>query len=55
MSEALSTAEKSIDEVLINLMNEKSMSMFEGIQASSTRTVQASPSTTHGAGLSHER
>jgi hypothetical protein len=55
MSEALSTAEKSAQEVLIDLMTEKSMSMSEGIQASSTKTVQASPSTAHGAGPSCER
>jgi hypothetical protein len=47
MSEALSTAEKAAEEVLIDLMTEKAMSMSEGIQASSTRTVQASPSTAH--------
>jgi hypothetical protein len=55
MSEALSAAEKSIEEVLNDLMTEKSMSMSKGIQASSTRTMQASPSTAHGDGPSHER
>jgi hypothetical protein len=46
MSEELSTAEKDAEEVLIDLMTEKVMSMSEGIQDSSIRTVQASPSTT---------
>jgi hypothetical protein len=55
MSEALSAAEKDVEEVLIDLMTEKSMSMSEGIQASSTKIVQASPSTAHGAGPSRER
>jgi hypothetical protein len=55
MSEAWSIVEKASEEVLINLMIEKAMSMSECIQASSTRIVQESPSTTHGVGLSRER
>ena len=50
MSEELSAVEESVKEVLINLMNERVMS--EGIQASSTRGVQASPSTARGSGPS---
>jgi hypothetical protein len=46
MSDELNTIEKSIEEVLIELMDEKVISI--GIQASSTRGVQASPSTTRG-------
>jgi hypothetical protein len=55
MSEELSTLEESAKEVLIDLMTERTMSermMSEGVQASSTRGVQASPSTAHGAGPS---
>jgi hypothetical protein len=43
MSDELNTIEKVIEEVLIDLMAEKVMSV--GAQASSTRGVQASPST----------
>jgi hypothetical protein len=50
MSNELSAAEKIIEEVLIYLMAEKVMSA--GIQASSTRGVQASPSTAHRSGPS---
>jgi hypothetical protein len=39
MLKELSVAEKEVEEVLIDLMNEKVMSMSEGIQASSTRIV----------------
>jgi hypothetical protein len=46
MSDELNTAEKIVEEVLIDLMAEKVMSA--GIQASSTRGVQASPSTARG-------
>jgi hypothetical protein len=46
MSEELSAVEESVKEVLIDLMTERVMS--EGIQASSMRGVQASPSTAHG-------
>jgi hypothetical protein len=44
--------EKIVEEVPIDLMTERVMSMFAGIQASSTRTGKASPSTAHGAGPS---
>jgi hypothetical protein len=46
MLDELNTVEKSLEEILIDLMTEKVMSI--GIQASSTRGVQASPSTAHG-------
>jgi hypothetical protein len=48
MSEALSVAEKVVEEVLIDLMTERVMSergLSTGVQASSTRGLQASPST----------
>jgi hypothetical protein len=50
MYEELSIVEESVKEILIDLMNEKVMSM--GIQASSTRGVQASLSTARGSRLS---
>jgi hypothetical protein len=43
--EELSATEKFVEEFFIDLMTEKVMLMSEGIQASSTRTVQVSPST----------
>jgi hypothetical protein len=46
MSEELSAVEESVKEILIDLMTEKVMSV--GVQASSTRGVQASPSTARG-------
>jgi hypothetical protein len=49
MSDELSTAEKVVEEVLIDLMTERVMSergLSTGIQASSMRGLQASPSTT---------
>jgi hypothetical protein len=52
MLDEFSVAEKIVEEVLIDLMTERVMSMSAGIQASSTRMVQASPSTAHGAGPS---
>jgi hypothetical protein len=55
MSDELSAAEKIVEEVLIDLMTERVMSereMSASIQASSTRGLQASPSTAHGAGSS---
>jgi hypothetical protein len=55
MSDELSAAEKIVEEVLIDLMTERVMSereMSASIQASSTRGVQASPSTTRGVGSS---
>jgi hypothetical protein len=48
MSEELSAIKESVKEVLINLMTERVMSMSMGVQESSTRGVQASPSTAHG-------
>jgi hypothetical protein len=50
MSDDISAVEKSIEEILIDLMVEKVMSV--GIQASSMRGVQASPSTARGSGPS---
>jgi hypothetical protein len=50
MSDKLNATEKCVEEVLIDLMAEKVMSV--GIQASSTRGLQASPSTTRGSGPS---
>jgi hypothetical protein len=49
MSNEFSAAEKVVEEFLIDLMNERVMSMSAGIQASSTRGLQASPSTARGA------
>jgi hypothetical protein len=49
MSKALSTAEKDVEEFLIDLMTERVMSeqgLSTGVQASSTRGLQASTSTT---------
>jgi hypothetical protein len=46
------TAEKFVEEFLIDLMTERVMSMFAGIQASSTIGLQASLSTDYGAGSS---
>jgi hypothetical protein len=50
MSGDLSTIEKSIEEILIDLMAEKVM--FAEVHASSTRGVQASPSTKRRSGPS---
>jgi hypothetical protein len=47
MSDELSAAERVVEEVLIDLMTERVMSMSTGVQASSPRGLQASPSTTH--------
>jgi hypothetical protein len=55
MSDELSTIEKIVEEVLIDLMTERVMSereMSASIQASSMRGVQASSSTARGAGSS---
>jgi hypothetical protein len=52
MFEELSAVEESVKEVLIDLMTERFMServMSIGVQALSTRGVQASPSTSHRA------
>jgi hypothetical protein len=50
MSDEIGTIEKFVEEVLIDLMAEKVMSI--GIQASSMRGVQASLSTSRGSGPS---
>jgi hypothetical protein len=50
MSGDLSEVDKSIEEILIDLMAEKVMST--GAQASSARGVQESPSTRHRSGPS---
>jgi hypothetical protein len=50
MSDELSTSEKIVEEVLIDLMIERVMferEMSTSIQASSMRGLQASPSTAH--------
>jgi hypothetical protein len=51
MSDELSAAEKIVEEVLIDLMTERVMSMSTGVQASSMRGLPTSPST-RGAGPS---
>jgi hypothetical protein len=50
MSGDLSAVENSVEEILIDLMVEKVM--FIGVQASSTRGLQESPSTAHRSGPS---
>jgi hypothetical protein len=52
MSNELSTAEKVVEEVMIDLMTGRVMLMILGVQASSTRTMQASSLISHGAGPS---
>ena len=52
MSDEFSAAEKIFEEVLIDLMTERVMSMSACIQASLMREVQASPSTSHRSGPS---
>jgi hypothetical protein len=52
MSDELSTVEKDVEEVLIDLMTERVMSMSIGVQASSMRGLPTSPSTARGAGPS---
>jgi hypothetical protein len=52
MSNELSTAENIVEELFIKLMTERVMSMFTGIQTSSTRGIPTYPSTAHGAGPS---
>jgi hypothetical protein len=49
MSNELIVVEKIVEEVLIDLMTERVMSMSMGVQASSTRGLPASPSTDRGA------
>ena len=48
MSDEFSAVEKVVEEVLIDLMTERVMSMSTGVQVSSARGMQASPSTAHG-------
>jgi hypothetical protein len=50
MSKELNIVENLVEEILIDIRVEKVMSIW--IQASSTRGVQASPSTAHGSGPS---
>jgi hypothetical protein len=55
MSDELNVVEKVVEEVLIDLMDERVMlerRMYAGVQASSTGGVQASPSTACRAGRS---
>jgi hypothetical protein len=52
MSDELSAAEKVVEEFMIDLMNERVMSMSTGVQASSMRGLPTSPSTSHRAGPS---
>jgi hypothetical protein len=49
MSDKLRTVEKYVEEILIDLMTERVMSMYTGVQESSTRGLPTSPSTAHGA------
>jgi hypothetical protein len=53
MSGEHSTLENSMEEILVDLMDDKVMSI--GIHASSTRGLQESPSTAHGSSCSHHR
>jgi hypothetical protein len=52
MSDEFITVEKVVENVMINLMTKRVMSMSAGVQASSTRMVQASSLTTCGVGPS---
>jgi hypothetical protein len=52
MSYELSTVKKIVEEVLIDLMTEKVMSMSTTIQESSMRGIPTSPSIAHGDGPS---
>jgi hypothetical protein len=49
MSDEFNTTERVVKEFLIDLMIERFMSMSIGVQASSTRGMEASPSTSRGA------
>jgi hypothetical protein len=49
MPEELSGVEKVVEEVLIDLMTERVMSMSTSVQASSTRGIPSSPFTAHEA------
>jgi hypothetical protein len=52
MLDELSVVEKVVEEVLIDLMTERVMSMSIGVQVSSMRGLPTSPSTTQEAGPS---
>jgi hypothetical protein len=52
MSDELRVVEKVVEDVFIDLMTERVMSMSTGVQASSTRGLLASPSTAHRVGPS---
>jgi hypothetical protein len=52
MLNEFNTVEKIVEEVLIDLMTERAMSMSAGIQGSSMRGMQASPLTARRAGSS---
>jgi hypothetical protein len=52
MSDELSVDEKIVEEVLIDLMTKRDMSMSIGVQESSMRGLPGSPCTSHGAGPS---
>jgi hypothetical protein len=52
MSDEFNIAERVVEEVLIDLMTERVMSMSTCVQASSRRGLQASPLTTCGSGPS---
>jgi hypothetical protein len=48
MSDELSTIEKDVEEFLVDLMTERIMLMYTGVQASSMRGFPTSPSTARG-------
>jgi hypothetical protein len=52
MSDEFNTVERVVEEVLIDLMNERVMSMSIGVQESLTRGLQVSSLTAHGSGSS---
>jgi hypothetical protein len=52
MSDEFSIVEKVVEEFLVNFLTKRVISMSAGVQASSTRRLQASPSTSHGSGPS---
>jgi hypothetical protein len=52
MSNEVSAIERVVEEVMINLMTERVMLMSTGVQASSMRGLQASPSNARGVGPS---
>jgi hypothetical protein len=52
MSDEFNTAEKFVEEFFIDLMTERVMSMYTGVQVSSTRGMQGSTLTARGSGPS---